>query len=125
MKKRTILVVDDEQPIRELLTLILEGEGYAVACAADGDEALRLANSTAHDMVLLDLKMPGMDGTEFARRYRSAGGHAPIVVITAARGIEDEVAEVDLCAYLAKPFELQSLLESVRSCTQPLAGAAR
>lgn len=122
---KTILVVDDEQPIRELLTLILEGEGYKVACAADGNEALRVANSTAHDAILLDLKMPGMDGTEFAKRYRLTGGHAPIVVITAARAAESEAAEVDLCAYLAKPFELQVLLDSVKACTQPLVAAAR
>lgn len=124
--KRTILVVDDEQPIRELLTLILEGEGYGVACAADGHDALRVANTTAHDVILLDLKMPGMDGTQFARHYRKAGGSAPIIVITAARGAEDEAAEIDLCSYLAKPFELQALLDSVSACTEPpVASAAR
>jgi DNA-binding response OmpR family regulator len=121
---KTILVVDDEQPIRELLTLILEGEGYEVACAADGYEALRLANRRRHDAIILDLKMPGMDGTEFAKRYRATGGHAPIVVITAARGEEEKAAEVDLCGYLAKPFELQALLDSVRACA-PLPSAAR
>jgi len=121
----TILVVDDEEPIRELLTLILEAEGYGVACAADGNEALLVAERTAHDVILLDLKMPGMDGTDFAKRYRGGGGRAPIIVITAARGLEEEAAEVDLCAYLAKPFELQALLDSVRTCTQPPGVAAR
>ena len=90
----------------------------------DGNEALALAKRTAHDAILLDLKMPGMDGTEFARRYRAAGGHAPIVVITAARGMEEEVAQVDLCAYLSKPFELQTLLETVNACA-PLSTAVR
>lgn len=114
---KTILVVDDEQPIRELLTVILTGEGYEVVCAADGEEGLRLANRTKHDAILLDLKMPVMDGTEFARRYRTSGGSKPIVVITATREPEEKAAEMDPCAYLAKPFELQSLLESLRECT--------
>lgn len=114
---KTILVVDDEQPIRELLTVILTGEGYEVVCAADGEEGLRLANRMKHDAILLDLKMPVMDGTEFARRYRTTGGSKPIVVITATREPEEKAAEMDPCAYLAKPFELQSLLESLRECT--------
>jgi DNA-binding response OmpR family regulator len=98
--------------------VILEGEGYEVVCAGDGEEGLRVANRTRHDAILLDLKMPVMDGTEFARRYRASGGGKPIVVITAAREPEEKAAEMDPCAYLAKPFELQSLIESIRACTQ-------
>ena len=124
MTKR-VLVVDDEAAIRDLLALILEGEGYEVACATDGLDALRVARDTPHDAILLDLKMPGIDGAEFARRYRRSGGHAPIVVITAARAAEDQVADIDLCGYLGKPFELQALLDAVHACVAPMAPAAR
>jgi len=123
--KRRILVVDDEQTIRELLTIILEGEGYEVACAAEGAEALRLTRTTAHDVILLDLKMPDMDGPEFARRYRAAGGRAPILVITAMRAAETEAASIERSIYLAKPFELQALLDSVKACLEPTAAPAR
>jgi DNA-binding response OmpR family regulator len=65
-----------------------------------------------------------MNGTEFAQRYREQGGHAPIVVITAARGVEQEAAECDPCAFLAKPFDLEALLETISACG-PMAGAGR
>ena len=120
--KGTILVVDDEEPIRELLTLILEGEDYAVKSAADGEAALLEAFETPPDVILLDLKMPGMDGTAFAQQYRERGGRAPIVVITAARGVEHEAAAVEPCAYLAKPFDLEALLDTISSCG-PMAAA--
>ncbi len=113
----SVLVVDDEDAIRDLLTLILEGEGYEVRLASNGEEALVAAERQPPDVILLDIKMPGMSGVEFAQRYNLAPGpRAPIVVVTAAREVEDTVADVDVCAFLAKPFELQSLLEAVRAC---------
>jgi CheY-like chemotaxis protein len=115
--KGRVLVIDDEPSIRELLTLILDTEGYEVTQASEGAEALRLAEAIPPDVILLDLKMPGMDGSEFARRYHGMRGKkAPIVVITAVQRIED-ATDVDACAYLAKPFELQVLLDAISSCT--------
>lgn len=113
----SVLVVDDEPAIRDLLALVLEGDGYEVRQASDGEEALVAAERQPPDVILLDIKMPGMSGVEFARRYALAPGpRAPIVIVTAAREVEDTVADVDVCAFLAKPFELQSLLDAVRAC---------
>lgn len=119
---KTILVVDDEHDIRELLRTTLEDEGYRVLCATDGEDGLRVAGGARHDAIVLDLKMPVMDGAEFARRYRGSGGSAPIVVITAQHGAEEQAADLDICAYLSKPFELEVLIDGIRSCTGGSAG---
>ena len=120
-----VLVVDDEPAIRELLQLILETEGHAVTLAGDGAEALRCAEAEPPDVIVLDLKMPVMDGHEFARRYRATGGKkAPIVVISAVQRLTEAV-DLGACALLAKPFELQVLLDAIGRCTgQPAATAA-
>jgi CheY-like chemotaxis protein len=118
-----VLVVDDEAAIRELLQLILETEGHAVALAGDGAEALARVETDAPDVIVLDLKMPVMDGNEFARRYHARSGpKAPIVVISAVQRLA-EASEVRACAMLAKPFELQVLLDAISQCTGQKAGA--
>jgi two-component system chemotaxis response regulator CheY len=112
-----VLVVDDEAAIRELLELILVTEGHAVALARDGAEALASVDAVAPDIILLDLKMPVMDGREFAERYRAREGKtAPIVVISAVQKLS-EYADLGACAVLAKPFELQVLLDAIARCT--------
>lgn len=112
-----VLVVEDEATIREMLQLILESEGYQVDLAAEGGEALALAARTPPDLVLLDVKMPGIDGYEFARRYREAEGpKAPIVVVTAAQAAEQAAAEIRACAWLGKPFGVDQLLAIVSGC---------
>ena len=113
-----VLVVDDEAPIRELMSLVLDQEGYEVTSAGNGQEALRMCDVRPPDIILLDLKMPVMDGAEFARRYRAMKGpHAKIVVITAAEQAESATAAVEPCGFLAKPFDLESLLDAVGSCS--------
>lgn len=115
--KAKVLVVDDEPPIRELVSLVLDQEGYQVTSAENGHDALRAVSQSNPDVILLDLKMPIMDGPEFARRYRATRGpHAAIVVITAAEEAEGTASEVDPCGYLAKPFDVASLVETVDSC---------
>lgn len=121
-----VLVVDDEAPIREVLALTLRAEGYDVVEAAEGAEALHVADLERPDVILLDLKMPGMDGPEFARRYKGRpGGTASIIVITAAQHGEQQAADVDLCAYLAKPFDLDTLVSMVRECAPAPAAAPK
>lgn len=112
--ERQILVVDDDPSIREFLELALVDEGYRVSCAANGEVALDLARQTPPDLILLDMRMPVMDGWEFARRYReSPPPWAPILVITAAVDAARRAAEIDADGYLAKPFDLAELLRTV------------
>ncbi len=110
----SVLVVDDDAGIRELLRTILAGAGYAVHTAMDGGEALRLFREHHPDVILLDLHMPGVDGWGFARAYqKEPGPHAPVVIITAAQDAQRSAAEIGAVGHLAKPFDLGELLAVV------------
>lgn len=111
-----ILVVEDEDRIRQFLQRGLTFEGYRVEAAADGQEALDLAREDPPDLVLLDIMLPGLDGVEVCRRLRSAG-EVPILMLTAKEAIEDRVAGLDAGAddYLVKPFAFDELLARVRA----------
>jgi two-component system, chemotaxis family, chemotaxis protein CheY len=115
---RPILVVDDDESLRRLVVGLLTEEGYAVLDAADGAGALARARAAAPGLILLDLRMPGMDGWEFARRYRARPGpHAPLVCVTAAvdaAAVAARGAQVGAVASLGKPFDLEELLALVR-----------
>jgi two-component system chemotaxis response regulator CheY len=109
-----ILVVEDDDGIRELVDVVLSGAGYEVLTASDGAAALQVLGQARPDLVLLDMRMPIMDGWEFARRYRARPEpHAPIVVLTAARDAAERAAEIDANGYLGKPFDVQELLTLV------------
>jgi DNA-binding response OmpR family regulator len=111
-----ILVVDDDESIRHIVRLCLTDEGYEVSEAANGEAALRVLTHVSPNLILLDLRMPVMDGWEFARRYReSPGPHAPIVAFVAALNVQQEVAGLDSVAVLSKPFDLDELLVAVRT----------
>jgi two-component system, OmpR family, response regulator MprA len=111
-----ILVIDDEERIRQFLQRGLTFEGYRVETAADGQEALDKVRDNPPDLVLLDLMLPGMDGVEVCRRIRSASD-VPILMLTAKEAIEDRVAGLDAGAddYLVKPFAFDELLARVRA----------
>lgn len=111
-----ILVVEDEERIRQFLQRGLTFEGYRVDAAADGQEALDLAREEPPDLVLLDIMLPGVDGVEVCRRLRSAS-EVPILMLTAKEAIEDRVAGLDAGAddYLVKPFAFDELLARVRA----------
>jgi two-component system, OmpR family, response regulator MprA len=111
-----ILVIDDEERIRQFLQRGLTFEGYRVETAADGPEALDKVRDNPPDLVLLDLMLPGMDGVEVCRRIRSASD-VPILMLTAKEAIEDRVAGLDAGAddYLVKPFSFDELLARVRA----------
>jgi len=113
--KRTILIVDDDPDICDLVQLALEDGGYRVLTAPHGQAALELLDGSSVDLVLLDMRMPVMDGWSFARVYRQlAGPRVPIVVVSAAQDAAQRSAEVDAEGYLAKPFgitELQAMVE--------------
>jgi CheY-like chemotaxis protein len=109
-----ILVVEDDENIRELVDVILSGAGYEVVTAPDGAAALQVVGTTRPDLVLLDMRMPIMDGWEFARRYRARPEPpAPIVVLTAARDAAQRAAEIHADGFLGKPFDVESLLSLV------------
>jgi two-component system chemotaxis response regulator CheY len=117
---RQVLVVDDDESIRNFVELALDTEGYHVASAHNGAVALDVAGQQQPDLILLDMRMPVMDGWAFAHAYRSRPGpHAPIVVITAAPDAGQRAAEINADGYLGKPFDLDELLELVEHYLRP------
>ncbi|MCQ4619830.1 response regulator transcription factor [Corynebacterium sp. CCUG 71335] len=112
-----ILVVDDEQAVRESLRRSLQFNGYDVALAKDGQEALASIEQEQPDLTVLDVMMPQLDGLGVCRELRSSGYDRPILMLTARDGVSDRVAGLDAGAddYLPKPFALEELLARVRS----------
>jgi two-component system, chemotaxis family, chemotaxis protein CheY len=124
----TVLVVDDDPDILEALSEILEAEGFEIRRARNGKEALDRLEPDAPQLILLDLMMPVMDGWEFAQRMRQRPpeiARIPIIVLSADRNVGSKAAELGAVGHLAKPFELNDLLELVRRSLEPTAGAAQ
>ena len=114
-----ILVVDDDESIRELISLALEDDGVQVIGAPEGESALKMIPDLKPDLILLDTRMPVMDGQEFARRYREFEDHsAAIVVLTAIDDPERAAADVGADGYLSKPFDLADLSQVVSQFIQ-------
>ena len=116
MSKETILVVDDEKNIVELVRLYLEKEGYSVQSAADGEMALIHAAALQPALIILDLMLPKMDGWEVCRRLR-AHLQVPIIMLTARSDDVDKIIGLELGAddYLSKPFNPRELVARVRA----------
>ena len=112
----TILIAEDDADIREVLRLYLEGEGFAVAEAADGDTALRLALSSAPDAAILDVMMPGMNGYELTRALRRQSD-IPILILSAKSEDNDKILGLNLGAddYIAKPFNPMEVVARVKA----------
>lgn len=112
-----VLVVDDEQAVRESLRRSLRFNGYDVSLAEDGEEALEVIKRERPDLIVLDVMMPKLDGLGVCRTLRSSGYDQPILILTARDGVSDRVAGLDAGAddYLPKPFALEELLARVRS----------
>jgi two-component system response regulator MprA len=111
-----ILVIEDEERIRQFLQRGLSFEGYRVDAALDGQIGLEMARENPPDLVLLDLMLPGIDGLEVCRRLRAASD-VPILMLTAKEAIEDRVSGLDAGAddYLVKPFAFDELMARVRA----------
>jgi two-component system OmpR family response regulator len=125
-----ILVVDDEPYITDLLGAALRFEGFAVDTAATGGEALTLASRERHDMVLLDVMLPDVTGTEVCRRLRAQGVRTPVLFLTARDGTEDKVSGLTVGGddYVTKPFSLDELVARIHAVlrrTAPTAGDDR
>lgn len=119
MSGETILVVEDEEDIRELLAFNLETEGYKVLRAGRGDEGLKLAETQNPDLLVLDVMLPGLDGFQVTRRLkqRKDTRSLPILMLTAKSQEADMVAGLELGAddYVTKPFSPKVLVARVRS----------
>ena len=125
MNSPLVLVVDDDPDILDAICDILEAEGYRVARARHGQEALAQVDGERPDVILLDLMMPVMDGVAFAQalRLRPAASSVPIVVIS-ADGNPQRAASVGAIGYLAKPFDIEALLSQVAGITGVATGTA-
>ncbi|KAF0182611.1 MAG: phosphate regulon transcriptional regulator PhoB [Hyphomonadaceae bacterium] len=114
-----VLVVEDEEPIAQLLKYNLEKEGYRVSVAGDGEEALLLADEGKPDLVVLDWMLPKIAGIEVCRRLRSAreSRNTPIVMLTARGDEGDRIRGLDTGAddYIVKPFQMSELLARLRA----------
>src|SRR3990170_1879726 len=113
---KKIMVVDDEDSIRQSLSDVLKDEGFKVISARDGQEALKLLDSTQPDLVLLDIWMPGMDGTEVLKRIKTARPGLQVIMISGHGNIEAAVKAIKLGAYdyIEKPLSLEGILLTVK-----------
>jgi DNA-binding response OmpR family regulator len=112
----TVLVVDDDPKIRDLLRLYVEREGHRAIFAAEGTQALTAARHHRPDLVLLDVMLPGLDGFEVCRLIREESD-VPIVLLTARSGDSDKVVGLDIGAddYIVKPFSPRELMARIRA----------
>lgn len=112
-----ILIIEDEAPMRRILGDCLEGEGYRILLAADGEQGLASAMAEKPDLILLDIMMPRLDGLAVCSELRRLGQRVPILILTARGRVEDRVRGLDLGAddFLPKPFSRDELLARVRA----------
>jgi two-component system OmpR family response regulator len=121
-----VLVVEDEPNLLRQLRLALEGAGYAVDTASDGEDGHYLGSTESYDAVVLDLGLPEVDGLTVLDRWRKAGLTMPVLVLTARDSWSDKVAGLDAGAddYLAKPFQTEELIARLRALIRRAAGQA-
>ncbi len=112
-----ILIVEDEDKIAQFIQSGLKSEGYAVDRAVDGEEGFFMLTETDYDLLVLDLRLPKMDGMTLCRMARKAGKRMPIIMLTARDSVDDRVAGLDAGAddYLTKPFSFEELVARVRA----------
>ncbi|MFN3414087.1 MAG: response regulator, partial [Thermoanaerobaculum sp.] len=117
MKRAAILVVDDEPGIRELLSQILADEGFSVTTVASGEEALAAVSRDVFDLVMLDIKLPSMDGLEVLRQLKAGGKRLPVVMISGHATVEQAAQAVREGAadFLEKPLGLERVLVTVNN----------
>ena len=121
-----VLVVDDEPNIRELVQVALKFHGCAVTTASSGRDALRQAEASRPDLIVLDVMMPDMDGFEVCRRLRAAGNEVPVIFLTARDTSSDTVTGLAIGGddYVTKPFSVEALVARVRAVLRRAARGA-
>ncbi len=118
--EKQILIIDDDVSIRHMLGRVLLGEGYAVVAAADGEAGLKVAESGEVDLVLLDLKMPGMSGQETLKRLKTKHPSLPVIIISAFSR-QQFAGMAGVSALLQKPLDFPTLLDTIkRTLAQPV-----
>lgn len=125
-RRKTILVVDDDPNIIDILETTLIGSGYNVVSAMNGTDALNIAESRVVDLIVLDIAMPGMDGMEVCKRLKDmdTARDVPIVFLTAQHELSSKIAAF-LCGgrrYITKPFELKHLLDTFSAVLSAVEG---
>lgn len=113
----SILVVEDEALIRHLVVDTLTDEGHSVMAAPSGEDALGRLNGDAPDLIIVDLRMPGMSGQEFVRRQRERGRAIPVVVLSGSSEAKQVGQELGALAVIHKPFDLDELVRVVKRAT--------
>lgn len=113
--KNRILVVDDEDALRTVLSSELEGEGYQVASAADGEEAIKILGGQAFDLILLDIKMPKVDGFEVLKFVKQNQPKTKVIMLTGFADLKNAIESKKLGAedFVSKPYDLVDLLTTV------------
>jgi len=113
----SILIVEDEYAVARGIQYALQQEGYDITVARSGEEGLDTATRNAPDLIVLDVRLPGMDGFEMLRRLRGAGNKAPVLFLTARDEEMDKVIGLELGAddYLTKPFGLRELMSRIKA----------
>jgi urea transport system substrate-binding protein len=121
-----VLAIDDDEDLVDLLRFILEGNGYRVVTAANGQEGLAAVAASMPDLILLDMKMPVMDGWTFAKEFhRLYEKGAPIVVVTAAEDPRQRALEAGAVGWVSKPFESEDLLRAIATVAAPASAGCR
>lgn len=112
-----VLVVEDERRLGQVIRKVLEEEGHTVDLAYDGEDGLAMATDGSHDVIVLDILLPGIDGLEVCRTLRANRVDTPVLLLTALDAVEDRVRGLDAGAddYLPKPFAFQELLARLRA----------
>ncbi len=120
MIPKRILIVDDEESFRNVLTVILRKEGYEVEGAANGEEGLNKISNAAFDHVLCDIRMPKMDGLEFLRESQKAGAEAPVIMMSAFGTVDTAIEAMKLGAYdyISKPFKPDEVILTLKKAEE-------
>jgi DNA-binding response OmpR family regulator len=114
-RKANVLVVDDQEAIRDTLQTALDDEGFAVETAANGQEALDILERWKPCVVLLDLMMPVMDGWAFCAEQRRSGDKTPVVLLSAAGGLDQEAKTLCAAGFIAKPFDIERVISTIEA----------
>ncbi|MBP2664943.1 MAG: arlR [Firmicutes bacterium] len=112
-----ILVVEDDDPLREAIVSLLTEENYLIDEAATGDEGLYLAQQGIYELLILDIMLPEITGLEIVKKVRAADNEVPILLLTARDSVADKVNGLEIGAddYLVKPFAIQELLARIKA----------